>query len=259
MTLCEKYFFKNRLYLFFACTLWLIAVKSTSAYNNITSKYMLLDEEQLMKGRFLGHGKPRFLTFQTNDDDISIEMQLSVPFLTIPVKKSVNSATGLMEKFKPANINLAALGLAGTLVFASSFILPTILKLFSVDHITQGMFGRSEESGYVWIEDLGARLGRVLESKGAPPATCFGRAVCWLVKRSTDASKKGNPNSNDKIIDGLTSNKWILEMLKDTLLSEAISHGQSKESCSVKYSDCKINQSSLQHFAKTLLATMHNT
>ena len=58
--------------------LLLSVINSIYCYNNVTDKYMRMDEEQLMKGRFLGgRGKPRFLTFQTNEDDISVRLVLN--------------------------------------------------------------------------------------------------------------------------------------------------------------------------------------
>lgn len=51
----------------------LSVINSVFCYNNVSDKYMRMDEGQLPKKRFLGgRGKPRFLTFHTNDEDISV-------------------------------------------------------------------------------------------------------------------------------------------------------------------------------------------
>lgn len=50
------------------------AIGKCSRASNSTNNYMFLNDEQLMKGRFIGLGKrsPKFLSFNTVDDDIVV-------------------------------------------------------------------------------------------------------------------------------------------------------------------------------------------
>jgi hypothetical protein len=58
--------------------------------------------------------EPQFLGFDIQDDNIEIDMEIAVPFLTVPTKKS-------MKRKHFANINVAAMILAGNkLHFTSS-------------------------------------------------------------------------------------------------------------------------------------------
>lgn len=50
--------------------------------------------------------EPRFLGFDIQDDNIEIDMEIAVPFLSVPTKKSI-------KRKNFANINVAAMILAG--------------------------------------------------------------------------------------------------------------------------------------------------
>lgn len=41
--------------------------------------------------------EPKFISFQTKDDNIEVEIDFAVPFLSIPVKRSLNGAMGTLE------------------------------------------------------------------------------------------------------------------------------------------------------------------
>lgn len=41
--------------------------------------------------------EPRFISFQTKDDNIEVEIDFAVPFLSIPVKRSLSGAMGTLQ------------------------------------------------------------------------------------------------------------------------------------------------------------------
>lgn len=43
--------------------------------------------------------EPRFISFQTKDDNIEVEIDFAIPFLSIPVKRSLSGAMGTLQSF----------------------------------------------------------------------------------------------------------------------------------------------------------------
>lgn len=41
--------------------------------------------------------EPRFISFQTKDDNIEVEIDFAIPFLSIPVKRSLSGAMGTIQ------------------------------------------------------------------------------------------------------------------------------------------------------------------
>lgn len=41
--------------------------------------------------------EPRFISFNTNDDNIQVEIDFAIPFLSIPVRKSLSGAMGTFQ------------------------------------------------------------------------------------------------------------------------------------------------------------------
>ena len=67
-----------------------------------------------------------------------MELAFNVPFLTIPVKKSMEMAKGAV-----ANINIGAVVLAGMMVLGAAFAIPAIMALLS-KHTSSGSHHRGE-------------------------------------------------------------------------------------------------------------------
>lgn len=60
--------------------------------------------------------EPQFIGFDIEDDNIEIDMEIAVPFLSVPTKKSI-------KRKHFANINVAAMILAGKIDFLCSLSL----------------------------------------------------------------------------------------------------------------------------------------
>lgn len=70
---------------------------------------------QPYKGDY-GQREPRFVGFAIQDDSIEIDMEIAVPFLSVPKKRGVGTRS---QNF--ANINVAAIILAGFVAAAGTF------------------------------------------------------------------------------------------------------------------------------------------
>lgn len=55
-----------------------------------------------------------------------MELAFSVPFVTIPVKRTIDMANGAI-----ANVNLGAVALAGAIAFGFAIVIPGIVLLLS--------------------------------------------------------------------------------------------------------------------------------
>ncbi|KAJ8723734.1 hypothetical protein PYW07_007714 [Mythimna separata] len=80
-----------------------------------------------------GGRQGKLFTFNTVDEDIKIDLDFTVPFLSIPVKKTMNSAYGMLD-FPTININPASLALGGAVVLGTSIVVPLILKFYANEH-----------------------------------------------------------------------------------------------------------------------------
>lgn len=75
--------------------------------------------------------EPQFLGFDIQDDNIEIDMEIAVPFLSVPTKK------GLSKKRNFANVNVAAVILAG-IVAVGGTLLGGAARFFRGDNFFDG-------------------------------------------------------------------------------------------------------------------------
>lgn len=83
-------------------------------YNNVSSEdrqQKHFDREEFNKVfqhyRSDSRGRePRFISFQTNDDHINVEIDFAIPFLSIPVKRSLSGAMGTFQNVISVSFNI---------------------------------------------------------------------------------------------------------------------------------------------------------
>ncbi|CAH0594383.1 unnamed protein product [Chrysodeixis includens] len=88
-----------------------------------------------------GGRQGRFISFNVIEEDIRVDFAFNIPFLTIPVKKTMNSAYGLLD-LPTVNINPASLALGGAIVLGTSVVIPFLLKSYVQD--TNYRYARSK-------------------------------------------------------------------------------------------------------------------
>uniref|UniRef100_A0A182JFM3 Uncharacterized protein n=1 Tax=Anopheles atroparvus TaxID=41427 RepID=A0A182JFM3_ANOAO len=67
--------------------------------------------------------EPRFISFETKDNNIEVEIDFAIPFLSIPIQKSMNGVMNSVLKGTPLlNVNLGAVALAGVLTAGGALI-----------------------------------------------------------------------------------------------------------------------------------------
>lgn len=84
---------------------------NSSSYGTNDHSNRVLSEEQhpqfkaqefdkvfrMYRGDFNSRREPRFVSFQTKDDNIEVEIDFAIPFLSIPVKRSLSGAMGTFQ------------------------------------------------------------------------------------------------------------------------------------------------------------------
>lgn len=83
-------------------------------YNNISSEDRLRRQFKLKEfDKAFNHYRsdakrrePRFISFQTKDDNIEVEIDFAIPFLSIPVKRSLSGAMGTLQNVISVSLHL---------------------------------------------------------------------------------------------------------------------------------------------------------
>lgn len=61
---------------------------------------------RMYRADFNGRREPRFVSFQTKDDNIEVEIDFAIPFLSIPVKRSLSGAMGTFQNVIKVRVKL---------------------------------------------------------------------------------------------------------------------------------------------------------
>ncbi|KAL3285595.1 hypothetical protein HHI36_000125 [Cryptolaemus montrouzieri] len=116
---------------------FLAVIRLCFSYDNTSS---IFDGIHVVnKARFESR-QNRLISFQTLDEGISVELDFSVPFIKIPVKKSLSFAEGTL-----ANINVGALVLSGGLVVGITLLMPILIGVFSKQMTYPPSWKKSEQ------------------------------------------------------------------------------------------------------------------
>ncbi|XP_047353401.1 uncharacterized protein LOC124950564 [Vespa velutina] len=182
-----------------------------------------------MKNPFYGHSKPRFISFDSEEGNIDISWDVSIPFISIPLlyknEENEHSPTLL-------NVNTKALTIAGLVTGISSLVAP----LFSKPITSSSQSHYRTDEGMEW-STMGNTINEIIFSNNYI-APCMQHIVCSIVSA---ASRADNPTSTEKIIDGLSSHRWFKDATNGTLIQDAISIGRDdNRDCTRVYKNCLI-------------------
>ncbi|XP_050315863.1 uncharacterized protein LOC126750332 [Anthonomus grandis grandis] len=186
-----------------------------------------------------------------NDGNIKIDLDFNVPFITLPIKKSMETAKNAL-----INLNVGAVVLAGVFIFGAAVTLPIILAFFNKKGLipSDGPFGgfyhkinqqRSEDSP-VWKYLM--TIDKSLMDNNVDITSCSQRMLCWAVESSSKNVANGKGSSADKIFDGLVTNRWVQENMLSSVYLEAVNSGLSGINCSQVYKMCQMNYDWLKIF-----------
>ncbi|XP_058839878.1 uncharacterized protein LOC131695410 [Topomyia yanbarensis] len=203
--------------------------------------------------------EPRFISFQTRDNNIEVEVQFAIPFLSVPVKKSVD---GMMSTFQKGtallNVNVAAVALAGILALGSAFIggLAKLLKGYSLGE-THGPLGQKREdtSGLPKTEKAYDQISwwtvleavdKSLQKFDIDSTACTQRTVCWYVKEAMNNVEEQRANNLEILVNGLSSADWAMKFTTGTAIEDAIRAGRRNLNCEQAFPGCRLGPDVVQ-------------
>ncbi|XP_060805209.1 uncharacterized protein LOC132902805 [Amyelois transitella] len=189
-----------------------------------------------------GKRRARLFTFNTLDHDIVVSMEFSIPFLTIPVKKTMDDGLGLSSLgLPPVNINPGALALGGAIVLGTTIIIPLILKKFAYQYPEQRYSKLLNTAGFE-ADVLLEFVNEVVENKSFQ--SCALRIACW-------SGQSGQYVEFIKMWDQITSNKIISSMINATAVEDAMVQGRKGLDC-LTYTPCPLRRNHLQEIMKNI-------
>ncbi|XP_055524549.1 uncharacterized protein LOC129718138 [Wyeomyia smithii] len=219
------------------------------------------DRSGLVRRQERSQREPRFISFHTKDNNIQVELQFAIPFISIPVKKSVD---GMVSSFQQGsallNINLGAIALAGVVTLAGTLIggLVRVLMSNSFGNSWQ-LFGlnRSDNDGSPKTErvDEGNTLRTILEAVDKSlqkydidSTACAQRVVCWYVKESMNNVQEQRASTLDTLVNGLSSSDWAMKFTTGSAIDDAIRAGRRNANCEQAFPVCRIGPEVVQRF-----------
>ncbi|XP_012553095.2 uncharacterized protein LOC105842982 isoform X1 [Bombyx mori] len=179
----------------------------------------------------------RFLTFHTLEEMIKVDLDLTIPFITIPIKKSEHSS-GFLD-LPVANINPAGLALGGAVVLGTTVILPFLAKSYTENHIPRKYFRVLDDAEFgsdVLIDFAGQMLNDKRNLQG-----CALRIACWMA--TNDYIEPG------RVFEFIVSNKLLSMIVNSTAVEDAMLSGLNGRDC-VSYRPCPLRKEYLDLFLK---------
>lgn len=166
------------------------------------------------------------VTFNSLNDRIGIDLDLTIPFLSIPLDPGQDTMGSLI------NINAKALTIAGIFTVVSTLVVPLLTDSPALPH-----YRRDEASDDGW--NYGETMKQVLLGNSYL-APCTKKFICSVV---SDANHAKVQSSFDKIIDGISSHEWFDQMAEGSAIHEAVVAGRkSRDNCNAVYSGCFLSK-----------------
>ncbi|XP_023938840.2 uncharacterized protein LOC112046451 [Bicyclus anynana] len=183
--------------------------------------------------------QPKIFTFNADSEDVEVGFDFSIPFLKIPIKKTLN-AVGQFGfpgiGWPKINIDPSALILGGFLIVTTSIFAPLLHKATTLHHLD-----RSSRKAFENETDPNLYIAEKLLSKSRG---CPERIACWSTQRTK------NPEVI-KALKHIMRNKLLSSMVNTTALEIATAKGRSGQNCEL-YIPCPIEEKNLPKIIDSL-------
>ncbi|CAD6992205.1 unnamed protein product [Ceratitis capitata] len=194
----------------------------------------------------------RGIHFEADGRDLSINLEFIVPFLRIPIARSVAFTQTAFRKLTDLN--------SGTLLLSSGFaILGALIASVVKTAILPSFYGygykkTSRATGFLDDLNIGSNapifkeglnvfenLEKSLLANNINITSCAQRVICSYVHRATTDVRAGLGTPSDRIIDGLVGLESLKVYLNGTALRDAIESGlmQDTSQCEQTYRNCE--------------------
>ncbi|XP_026333277.1 uncharacterized protein LOC113240244 [Hyposmocoma kahamanoa] len=178
--------------------------------------------------------KPRLFTFNALDEDVTVNLEFSIPFLKIPAKRAVQS-TGLWSgSFPSLNINPAALAVGGAVVFGASVALPLLLKKYALQYPQQRYAKILDSTEF--STDAILHFASELLSDNNSVRGCALRIACWTAQETIA--------DTPRVWNQVMSNPFLTSLINATAIEDAMLSGKKGRECET-YTPCPLRQEHL--------------
>ncbi|XP_039232020.1 uncharacterized protein LOC120321910 [Drosophila yakuba] len=190
--------------------------------------------------------------FHASGEDVSVELEFIVPFLKVPVKRSMhlarNAVQNLLNLRTGALVNTAVVVAAGAVIAAVVRLLLAPLVITSLGN-GYGYKSAPDRGGkFKWNLNLLVditihilcgtvrRLTDVVESQleehNIDVSVCVQRMICQYLQQNLSSGY-------DRALNVLTSSSWLHSIVDGTAVYHAIQSARSSRSCNHTYRSCK--------------------
>ncbi|XP_023315023.1 uncharacterized protein LOC106652159 [Trichogramma pretiosum] len=197
--------------------------------------------------------KPRFISFNKNSGKVDLALDLSVPFLSIPLDNR-NGQSGLSMPL--VNINTKSLAALGILMALSAFVLPLLIKQTTgvdmhngkpagLHHQYRSDRALEENS---WSSMISESLNDIFQ-RDATATPCMQRIACSAVHSS---KKSDDPSNLDTIIEEVSSHR-LFDNMTGASMKNAVDKGRtvsSLDECANFFQGCNIDSQDIASLFK---------
>ncbi|XP_033167044.1 uncharacterized protein LOC117145478 [Drosophila mauritiana] len=169
--------------------------------------------------------------FHASGEDVSVELEFIVPFLKVPVKRSMNMARDAIQNI----LNLRTGALVNTaVVVAAGAVIAGVVRLLIAPLVITSL---GNGYGYKSHPDRSMRrLSDVVESQleehNIDMSVCVQRMICQYLQQNLSSGYASALNV-------LTSSSWLHSIVDGTAVFHAIQSARSSRSCTHTYRSCK--------------------
>ncbi|XP_053613386.1 uncharacterized protein LOC128676940 [Plodia interpunctella] len=186
--------------------------------------------------------RARLFSFNTLENDIKVNLEFSIPFLSIPVKKTMDSGFGLQSLGLPTvNLNPGALALGGAVVLGTTFVIPLLLKKFA-NQYPERRYSKMLNNAEFDADLLLGFVNELLDSHSVHG--CSLRVACW-------SGQSAHYGDFMKLWDQVTSNKIISTMVNTTAVEDAMIQGRNGHDC-LTFTPCPLQKNHLPQIMKNI-------
>ncbi|XP_017076203.2 uncharacterized protein LOC108111319 [Drosophila eugracilis] len=180
--------------------------------------------------------------FHASGEDVSVELEFIVPFLKVPVKRSMNLARDAVQNI--LNLRTGAIINTAVVVAAGAVIAAVVRLLLAPLVITSIGNGYGYKSG----SDRGMRrLTDVVESQleehNIDMSVCVQRMICQYLQQNLSSGYA-------RVLNVLTSSSWLHSFVDGTAVFHAIQSARSSRSCTLTYRSCRWKSGGLPQIKK---------
>ncbi|XP_022214645.2 uncharacterized protein LOC111069062 [Drosophila obscura] len=179
--------------------------------------------------------------FQASDEDVSVELEFIVPFVRVPVKRSMSLARDAVQNL--LNLRTGTLLNTAVVVAAGAVIAAVVRLLLAPLVVTSLGNGNGNGNGYSYRSDHTTRgmrsLTNVVESHleehNIDMSACVQRYICQYLQHNISSSYA-------RLLHLLASSPWLDSLTRGTAVLHAIQTAQSSGSrtCGSTYARCRL-------------------